>query len=521
MNSLLLALGVSSLLFTNSVSADYELTTAHTTVDNLSIEHTSLQQSYQGVPVFGGQLKLHHNLATGGRLTTGKVSSAAPDIDVVPTVSANEAISIAENLSGQSGTSVLKSNLYIFNEQLLNKLKPSENILVWQIDLYQSEPLFHEYYFINAHTGELVYQIHGLHEAINRQIYDCSYFDGNCYIDSTDPVTGYTYGRSEGQPARGVNPYWYIVDSLTDTDDLYDNLGNVYNYYVNKFGREGANGNSGMGDGINFPVTDTTGLTYIDYYTAEADYCPNAFFDNVGAMHYCDGFVTNDISAHEYAHAVNFYSVLDANGAPAGLTYTYEIGALNEANSDVFGEALEYYVTGSNDWLMGAELSTGALRSMSDPTTYTYTDENGNSIPYPDRYMSENLYCGEGDNGGVHLNSSVVNKAAYLMAIGGTFNGCTVTGIGREMEEAIFYRAQTTYYTTTTDFNGAYTALLAACRDLYAADVCKQVEKALRAVELDQAGFCSGEPAADPGCADVDATPTITKATSNTPKGYY
>lgn len=510
-----------SLLLTHSAAA-YELSAVQSTVDDLGMTHTTYQQQYQGVPIFGGQIKWHHNPVTGQRFITGQTSLtiAATDITTTPTLSADEATIIAQGLASDA-TTVLKQNLYIFNPRLLNKQAADTSTLVWEIELYQRNPLFHEYYYVDAQNGELVYQIHGLHDAITRQIYDCSYFDGNCYIDSYDPASGYIYGRSEGQPARGANPLWYIVAALTDTDDLYDNLGNVYDYYLIKFALNGANGNHGMGDGTSFAVEDTTGLTYIDYYNLEADNCPNAFFDGVGSMHYCDGFVTNDISGHEYAHAVNYFSILDANGAPSGLAYTYEIGALNEANSDVFGEALEYYVTGDNDWLIGEGLSIGALRSMSDPTTYTYTDEDGNSIPYPDRYNSENLYCGEGDSGGVHLNSSVVNKAAYLMAMGGTFNGCTVSALGRDKEEAIFYRAQTTYYTTTTDFNQAYTALLAACADLYSSTDCHEVQKALLAVELDQAGFCSGEAAVVPDCATVDATPTITSVTSDTVNGYY
>lgn len=511
MHKLFLSLCVTSgVLLATYASASYDLTPLNSTTN---------QQYFQGVPVFGGQEKIHTNAGTGQRFITGRTSQDS-GVDVVPTVSAADAITIAQNVSGQAATTVLKSNLYVFNEHLLNKLKPDNNVLVWQIELYQAKPFFHEYYFIDAHSSSVVYQMHGSYDAITRQIYDCSYWDGNCYIEEYDPVWGYTLGRSEGEPAVGFNPYWWVT-SLTDTDDLYTNLGNIYDYYVAKFGRQGANGNNGMGDGTIYPTADTTGLTYIDFYTEDASSCPNAFFDGIGGMHYCEGFVTNDISGHEYAHAVNYFSILDATGAPAGLSYTNEIGALNEANSDVFGEALEYYVTGTNDWLLGEDSPLGTLRSMSNPPDYTYTDDSGNAVPYPDRYNSENLYCGTEDSGGVHTNSSVVNKAAYLIAMGGTFNTCTITGIGRDNEEAIFYRAETTYYTTSTDFNGAYTALLAACHDLYTTDDCKQVEKALRATELNQAGFCSGTPAVDPGCIAVDTGPTILDVTSTTANGYY
>lgn len=493
------------------------------TVDTIGVEHVTYQQSYDDVPVFGGQVKVHYNPEDDRRTITGKT---LPDIsvDTTPTVSAETAGGIAQALADQTAT-VKQSTLYIFNEFLINKNKPDQSILVWEIELYNQAPLFHEFYYINAHSGELVYQITGVPDAINRLIYDCSYgmYTGECYIDALDGITGYTYGRSEGQAARGANPNFYIT-YLTDTDTLYDMLGSVQAYYVATFGRDGANASGGMGDGTIYATANTIGLTYLDYYlNSPDDYlsCPNAFFDGIGTIRFCEGLVTYDIAGHEYAHAVNYFSVLDETGSASGLAYTNETGALNEANSDVFGEALEYYVTGTNNWLIGSGSSVGTLRDMADPTTLTYANDDGNFVPYPDRYNSENLYCGTGDSGGVHFNSSVVNKASYLIAMGGTFNGCTVTALGRAKEEAIFYRAQTTYFTTTTDFNGAYTALLAACADLYTTEDCQEVEKALLAVELDQAGFCSGVAGTVPDCATVDALPTIASVTSNTTNGYY
>ncbi|HBY74005.1 MAG TPA: hypothetical protein DEG44_04970 [Candidatus Kerfeldbacteria bacterium] len=493
------------------------------TVDSVGVEHVTYQQSYDDVPVFGGQVKMHYNPEDDRRTITGK-SLDTISVDTIPTVSADAAGSIAQELAGQT-VSVRNSTLYVFNEYLINKNKPDQSVLVWEIEVYNREPLVHDYYYINALTGESVYQIAGIYDAVNRLVYDCSYgaYTGDCYIDALDGTTGYTYGRSEGQAARGANPNFFIT-SDTDTDDLYDLLGQVYNYYTTTFGRDGANNAGGMGDGTYYGATTTTTLTYLDYYySSYNDYtsCPNAFFDGVGTLRFCEGLVTNDIAGHEYAHAVNYFSILDETGAPAGLAYTNETGALNEANSDVFGEALEYYATGTNDWLMGADSVIGTLRDMADPTTVTYVDDNGASVPYPDRYNSEQFYCGTGDSGGVHYNSSVVNKAAYLMAEGGSFNGCTVTALGRAKEEAIFYRAQTTYFTTTTDFNGAYTALLAACADLYSDEDCQEVEKALRAVELDQAGYCSGETGTTPDCISVDSAPTVLAVTSTTANGYY
>ena len=60
---------------------------------------------------------------------------------------------------------------------------------------------------------------------------------------------------------------------------------------------------------------------------------------------------------------------------------------------------------------------------MSDPTKY------GD----PDHYSKR--YTGTGDNGGVHTNSGIINKAAYLLANGGTHYGVTVNGIGKDKVE--------------------------------------------------------------------------------------
>ncbi len=393
----------------------------------------------------------------------------------------------------------------------------SENYLVWKVDLYQQFPPVHEIYFIDAHTGELVQQITGLQNAIDRDVYDCSSAadSKNCYLDFD--TGSYVEGRSEGQPVRGENPTY----GGTDVDDMYDYLGGIHNYYSDAFGRDGANELGGMSDGTDYAETSTTGFAYLDGVLTGWLLCPNAFFDKEGSLNFCEQFVTPDITGHEYAHAVDYFAITDDAGDYAGLTYQDESGALNESNSDVFGEAYEYYNAGSNNWELGEDLPTGALRSMADPSAYSYNVGSG-STPYPDRFYSENLYCGTSDSGGVHVNSSVPNHAAYLMAMGGTFNTCTIEAIGQEKEEAIFYRALTEYYTTSTDFNDAYSALISSCEDLYGAgNDCAQVRKALMAVEMDQAGYCSAEVAVAPDCASIDNAPTITAVSSDKADGYY
>ncbi|MDT2255434.1 M4 family metallopeptidase [Paenibacillus larvae] len=57
------------------------------------------------------------------------------------------------------------------------------------------------------------------------------------------------------------------------------------------------------------------------------------------------------------------------------------------------------------------------------------------------------MYTGPFDNGGVHINSGINNKAFYLLAEGGTHRGVTVSGIGRDEAVEIYYHALTHYLT--------------------------------------------------------------------------
>ncbi|HDR7449561.1 TPA: peptidase M4 family protein, partial [Bacillus toyonensis] len=146
-----------------------------------------------------------------------------------------------------------------------------------------------------------------------------------------------------------------------------------------------------------------------------------------------------DVVAHELTHAVTDKS--------AELEYLNQSGALNESFSDVFG----YFVDPAN-WDLGEAVTTpkvagDALRSLSNPEKYGQP-----------AHMNDYQYLPpteEGDNGGVHINSGIPNKAAYL----------TINAIGKEKAEKVYYRALTTYLTPTSDFSKARAALLQSVAD--------------------------------------------------------
>ena len=126
-----------------------------------------------------------------------------------------------------------------------------------------------------------------------------------------------------------------------------------------------------------------------------------------------------DVIGHELTHGVTELE--------AALSYSYESGALNESVSDVFGSLVKQYALKQSaadaDWLIGAGLFTKkvkgkALRSMKAPGT-AYDDPILGRDPQPDNYAA--FVRTQSDNGGVHINSGIPNRAFYLTAaaIGG------------------------------------------------------------------------------------------------------
>lgn len=191
-----------------------------------------------------------------------------------------------------------------------------------------------------------------------------------------------------------------------------------------------------------------------------------------------------DVIGHEMTHGV-----IDRT---ADLVYENESGAINESLADIMGSFVENK-TGDDLWLLGEGIWTpnrsgDGLRDMKDPASVNiggYTE----SGYYPDHY--DDRYLGDLDNGGVHINSSINNKAAYLLTDGGTHHGVEVTGIGKAKAEKIYYRALTLYLTATSGFSEMRQAAIQAARDLYpdrngesSAEV-KAVESAYSAVGVE------------------------------------
>ena len=416
-------------------------------------------QVFRGVPVLGGEIIVNQDSL--GRLLSmsGEIS---PDLSlsVDPGVTAQDAAALAIAVTAKAHQLdpaelvVSSPELWVYDERLLlPSSRPAE--LVWRMDVSGRQALdVNELVLVSARTGGISLHFNQIDAALYREIYDNNN-NPAAGLPGTGPV------RTEGGGATGI----------TDVDKAYDYAGDTYSFYFNHHGRDSLD-DAGMG------LIST--VRYCDPF----DVCPysNAFWTGAPEyqMVYGEGFASgDDVVGHELTHGVtNFES---------SLFYYYQSGAINESFSDVWGEFIDLENGVGDDsagvrWLMGEDIPIGAIRSMKTPPTY------GD----PDRMSSANYWTASSDNGGVHSNSGINNKAVYLMTDGASFNGFDVTGLGIAKVAAIYYDVQTTMLTSGSDYGDLYNALYQSCLDLVGGTEgitlgdCTEVREATDAVEMDE-----------------------------------
>jgi Zn-dependent metalloprotease len=212
--------------------------------------------------------------------------------------------------------------------------------------------------------------------------------------NNTETLPG-TQVRGEGSAPSGDQA----------VDEAYDGLGMTFDFFANVYQR-----NSIDDQGLALNATVHYGTSY-----------DNAFW-NGRQMVFGDGdgqlfnrfTIALDVIGHELGHGVT--------EDEAGLVYMQQPGALNEHLSDVWGSLIKQYALKQTvdkaDWLIGAGLlgptiKGKALRSMAKPGT-AYDDPKLGKDPQPD-HMDHYVETYQ-DNGGVHINSGIPNRAFYLAA---------------------------------------------------------------------------------------------------------
>lgn len=416
------------------------------------------QQVYNGVPVLGGEIIVQMTAA--GALTSMS-GELLPDLemDTTPRIAASAARQIAlDQVGAMYGLPVTdlvanEASLWIFSQALLGGPEAGDPRLVWRVDVTPAELLpIRELVLVDALDGGIALQFNQTDAARDRRVYDNKNVPG-AGLPGTGPV------GTEGHQPPGPYP--------NDASNAYDYTGFTYDFYRTHHDRDSI-------DDHGMPLTSTV------RYCPNADHCPysNAFW-NGEQMVFGAGFASaDDVTAHEMTHGVT--------RRESGLLYYMQSGAINEALSDIWGEMTDLSYTNGYDndapavrWYLGEDISGGPARYMKDPSEFGH----------PDRMTSPDFTCGGHDNGGVHTNSGIANKAAFLMVDGGAFNGLSVGGLGINKTAAIWYEVQTGLLTSTANYQDLGDALIQACLVLVGTNGitgndCDQVEKAVKATEM-------------------------------------
>ncbi len=387
-------------------------------------------QTINGVPVIGGEINVLVDGAGNLRGMNGETSTAALSgkANVTARAAADTAIKATTKATRVPEQALKAGNPVLSGYDPVLIGGPGSAATVWKVEVTAGKGLgVRQVVLVNAEDGRVVLSFSQVAHADRRV---CN-FDNVVNPDNSCPG-GAAVARSEEQGPTG-----------NSTVDAAYEFSGAYNSMLATLGRNSL---------------DNNGMALV----SSVDFCPeapcpyeNAFWDGVQTT-YGQGFMTEDVLAHEFTHGVTEFT--------SKLLYYYQSGAINESISDVLGEAFDQLYTGafagddsaSVKWLMGEDATGGAIRSMSNPPAFDQPDSTSSSLWKPDPF----------DMGGVHINSGVGNKAAYLMTDGGSFGGFVISPIGDILKVARIWLAAEGLLTAGSDYTDLAYALHQACINL-------------------------------------------------------
>lgn len=438
------------------LDTDKDLTLLGIETDELGSTHYNFVQSVQGIPVDGAKFKVHTDkdgivTAVNGDVFLeassyfkGKLKAQVAKEAALEKAWKSIHVTKAETeTNAEAGPDGKKFEDTVEKADLVVYKKENDFYLAYKTNLQFIQPYPANWVvYVDAVNGNVLDSYNAVNDAGtgigvlgDTKTLNTNYSDGTYYLyDTTKPMAGVIETRTAVNKTRLPGNYSVDPDNnfnatsqRADVDAHYY-AGAVYDYYKNTFNR-----NSFDGNGATLRSTVHYGRNY-----------NNAFW-NGSQMVYGDGDGTTftslsgslDVIAHELTHAVTERT--------SGLEYRNQSGALNESISDTFGVFLD-----KDDYLIGEDVYTpkkagDALRSLSNPSLYGQPE-------HMSKYVNTTS-----DNGGVHTNSGIPNKAAYL----------TISNLGISVAEKIYYRALTVYLSPMSNFSDARASLLAAAADLY------------------------------------------------------
>ncbi|KEI78404.1 peptidase M4 [Clostridium botulinum A2 117] len=282
---------------------------------------------------------------------------------------------------------------------------------------------------------------------------DLTYKDGKYYLKNSNKniyvydlnnkyINTFTTPKSSILKASKLvenNSNEFIDDKHIIAVDAYINLEKTYDYYKNKFNRNSI---------------DNKGMNVEAFIHHGEKYAGAEWSENLGSMLLGDGDGRNsshmskalDVVGHEFSHGVT--------RKESNLKYENESGALNESFSDIMGIAIKgkNFKLGEDCWT--PDIEGDAIRDMQDPS-------KGYQPAHMKDYRSMDIRY---DNGGVHVNSGIINHAAYLIA-----DGIEKLGVenSKDIMAKLFYTANCYEWDETTNFSKCRNDLIKVTKDLY------------------------------------------------------
>lgn len=429
--------------------------------------HVRYDRTYQGLRVYGGDVVVH--LAENGTFSEASVGLAAPlTLSTTPKVTAAAAGDTAKAHFSGTVTTVAKPELIVDATSGTGALAWETVVSGWGPDGQTPSEL---HVVTDANTGKIRESWDTIETATGNSIYS-----GAVTINTTQASTssytlrdaahgnGTTCDMNNGTSSctlfADADNIWGTGTNSNDQSaavDAHYGAATTFDYFKNIHRRNGI-----FNNGAGVPSRVHYGNAYV-----------NAFWDG-RQMTYGDGannarpLVSLDVAGHEMSHGIT--------QGTANLTYAGESGGLNEATSDIFGTMVEFYANNSSDpgdYKVGEKINihgTGApLRYMYNPAL----DGKGHSC-----------WASNTKTVNVHYSSGVGNHFFFNLAegTGVTAYGVSpicgsaapVTGIGRDKAAAIWYRALSTYFTSSTKYylatnlnNTARAYTLRAATDLH------------------------------------------------------
>jgi bacillolysin len=503
--------------------------------DGLGFTHYRFLQTYNGISIDGGYFLIHQK----GNHITGNGKLFSPlKINEVKEIDEKSALQLA--LANINALKYRWQDPYFENRIKAKKQNPAATYypvaekkyiydeatqtlqLCYQFNIYAvaAENSFSIY--ISASTGKVMRKL-PLTITCN-----AGTFNSNWYGQKTVySIFNSPFYELEDDCTPSV---YQVNDATTTFNDVFTDAGNTWatdwkrsaattswglrqtrDWYASVFGRNG-HGNGGQDidvyQGYTFSGNNPNNASFT--YDPTGDDEIRIGIGNTASV--LDDWNAIDITGHEFTHGVDQYE--------GSLDYEKESGALDESFADIFGEYIQFKVTGAADWYVGMDRRNVAnncvapIRSMINPAQQGVSLGNcsGYNFNHPNTYQGQFWFSVNGpegnDNWGVHTNSGVQNHMFYLLTVGGsgwnngqtayapanTGYGWGVTGIGIESAIRIAYRVLTEYMASNSNYFSARTAWVHAAVDLYGecSNEATQTGKAWNAVGIGPPASISG-----------------------------